>query len=362
MPQNTQEPQQNMGSLQNSEPDAAPALSPEPAPEGAQAASPDVETAADAAAIAALKQEDEAENEPYIVDPNAPVVVEFKHVYKRYKLYKDKHKRLLGLFFKSVPYKTVEASNDLNFTIRKGESVAFLGHNGAGKSTALKMITGVVFPTEGEVIVNGRVSALLELRAGFDRDLTGRENIRLRGQIWGLTEKQIDKLEPKVIKFADLGDYIDQPLRTYSSGMKARLGFAFASSVNPEILIVDEALSVGDRRFKRKCRRRVNRIMQRRNMTMIFVTHSTNSARKFCERGIVLEHGQVMFDGPIDDAIAFYEHKEDLDEARSEAADRAAGIDENAFIDAPAGDVPAIVADEPVAATPAAKQETEVAQ
>lgn len=359
MPQNTQEPQQNTGSLQNAEASTAPELPPKPVSKASEKPSSDAEAAADAAALAALRQEDDAELEAYAVDLDAPVVVEFKHVFKRYKLYKDKHKRLLGLFFKSVPYKTVEASNDLNFVIRKGESVAFLGHNGAGKSTALKMITGVVFPTEGEVIVNGRVSALLELRAGFDRDLTGRENIRLRGQIWGLTEKQIDKLEPKVIKFADLGDYIDQPLRTYSSGMKARLGFAFASSVNPEILIVDEALSVGDRRFKRKCRRRVNRIMRRRNMTMIFVTHSTNSARKFCERGIVLEHGQVMFDGPIDDAIAFYEHKEDLDEARSEAADRAAGIDEDAFIDAPAGDVPAIAIDEP---SPAAKEETEVAR
>lgn len=244
-----------------------------------------------------------------------PIAIQLSHVTKIYKLYKNDRRRLMGLFSKKVPYKEIKASNDLSFTVRKGESVAFLGNNGAGKSTVLKMITGVVYPTEGEITVNGRVSALLELRAGFDRDLTGRENIRLRGQIWGLNDQQIKKLEPKIVKFAELGDYIDQPMRTYSSGMKARLGFAFASSINPEILIVDEALSVGDRKFKAKCRRRVKRIMNKRNMTMLFVTHSAASARKFCERGIVLDHGTVLFDGPIDEAIAFYEHKDDIEEA-----------------------------------------------
>lgn len=257
-----------------------------------------------------------------------PVVVEFKHVSKRYKLYSSDRARLLGLFSKKVKYKTINASNDLSFTVRKGERVALLGTNGAGKSTILKMITGVSYPTEGEIVVNGRVSALLELKAGFDRNLTGRENIYLRGQIMGMSNEEIKKLEPKVVKFADLGDYIDQPMRTYSSGMKSRLGFAFASSVNPEILIVDEALSVGDKRFRSKCRRRVNKMAAKEGLTLLFVTHSTSSARKFCNRGIVLEKGTILFDGPIDDAIAFYEK----DEATEEKADIAAETaEEQAF-------------------------------
>ena len=135
----------------------------------------------------------------------------------------------------------------------------------------------------------------------------------------GLSKDEISKLEPKVVKFAALGDYIDQPMRTYSSGMKSRLGFAFASSVNPDILIVDEALSVGDARFRAKCRRRVTNMAADSGTTLLFVTHSTSSARKFCERAIVLEKGCIVFDGPIDDAIAFYEG----DEAVKEAADAA---------------------------------------
>lgn len=266
--------------------------------------------------------------QPVVVAPqetavpvDAPVVIEFKNVSKRYKLYSSDRKRLLGLFSKKIKYKTIKASNDLSFTIRKGERVALLGTNGAGKSTILKMITGVSFPTEGEIIINGRVSALLELKAGFDRNLTGRENIYLRGQIMGMTNEEIKKLEPKVVKFADLGDYIDQPMRTYSSGMKSRLGFAFASSVNPDILIVDEALSVGDKRFRAKCRRRVRRMAAKSGMTLLFVTHSIASAKKFCDRGIVLEKGTILFDGPIDDAIAFYMKDEEAEEAADERAE-----------------------------------------
>lgn len=254
----------------------------------------------------------------------APVVIEFKNVSKSYRLYSSDRKRLLGMFCKKVRYKHINASNDLSFTIRKGERVALFGANGAGKSTVLKMITGVSAPSSGEIVINGRVSALLELKAGFDRNLTGRENIRLRGQIMGLSKDEIRKLEPKVIKFAALGDYIDQPMRTYSSGMKSRLGFAFASSVQPDILIVDEALSVGDRRFRAKCRRRVTRMAEDSGTTLLFVTHSTSSARKFCERALVLEKGRIVFDGPIDDAIAFYEGDEEAKEAVDAAEEAAA--------------------------------------
>lgn len=240
-----------------------------------------------------------------------PVVVEFRHVTKEYKLYKNDRKRVMGMFSDKVKHRVIRANDDLSFVIHKGESVALLGSNGAGKSTALKMITGVIYPTSGEVIVNGRVSALLELNAGFDAGLTGRENINMRAQIWGLSKEEIEELEPAVVKFADIGSYIDQPVRTYSSGMKARLGFAFASSINPDILIVDEALAVGDRQFARKCRKRVKKIMRDDNVTVLFVTHSTGAAKNFCERGIVMEHGRKIYDAPIDDAVAFYEGGDD---------------------------------------------------
>lgn len=238
------------------------------------------------------------------------VIIEFDHVTKTYNLYKNDRARFLDIFGMcpdSLSLGSVNANNNLSFKIRRGEAVAFLGSNGAGKSTCLKMITGVTYPTSGEIHVNGRVSALLELKAGFDKNLTGRENIHLRGQVMGLTEEEIEKIEPEVVKFAALGVYIDQPYRTYSSGMKSRLGFAFAVSVDPEILIIDEALSVGDRKFKRKCIKRIRKIMTDENVTVLFVTHSTASAREFCSRGIVLDHGSKVFDGDIDEAIALYD-------------------------------------------------------
>ena len=245
------------------------------------------------------------------------VMIRFDHVTKSYRLYSSDRDRLVDIIrgHKRSKAQKVNAVSNLSFTIRRGEAIAFLGHNGAGKSTTLKMVTGVAQPTSGTVTVNGRVCALLELTAGFDRNLTGRENIHLRGQAVGMTPQEIQELEPKVVKFADLGSYIDQPVRTYSSGMKSRLGFAFASSVDPDILIVDEALSVGDRRFRAKCRRRVNRMAQDSGTTLLFVTHSTSSARKFCERALVLEKGHLVFDGPIEEAIAFYEGDEEAKEA-----------------------------------------------
>ena len=199
------------------------------------------------------------------------------------------------------------ANKDISFSIQRGEVLALLGENGAGKSTTLKMVTGVTHPTSGEIRVEGRVSALLELTAGFDPQLTGRENISLRGQILGLNRSEIKELEPDIIDFAELGLYIDQPMRTYSSGMKARLGFAFAVAIDPEILVVDEALSVGDRAFQKKCIDRIREIMMDENVTVLFVTHTSSTAKEFCSRGIVLDKGTKVFDGTIDDATKYYE-------------------------------------------------------
>lgn len=233
-------------------------------------------------------------------------VIEFKKVSKIYKLYKSDKKRLLAILFKRIPCKEKKAVDDVSFKIKRGEAVAIFGKNGAGKSTVLKMITGVTFPSSGEINVNGRVSALLELTSGFDSEFTGRENIYLKGRILGLKEHEIKKLEPKIVEFAELEEYIDQPVRTYSSGMKARLGFSINVNIEPEILIVDEALSVGDNEFKNKCIKKINEIIEKDNVTLLFVTHSTSVAKEFCKRGIVLKKGKVLCDTNIEEAIKKY--------------------------------------------------------
>lgn len=235
------------------------------------------------------------------------IVIEFKDVTKIYKLYKNDKQRLLSVFSKKVPHKEKKAVDNVSFQIRRGESVALFGKNGAGKSTVLKMITGVAYPTTGDIIVKGRVSALLELTSGFDPEFTGRENIYLKGQLSGLQDSEIRELEETIVDFAELGEYIDQPVRTYSSGMKARLGFAINVNINPEILIVDEALSVGDVAFKNKCLQKVNEIIEKNNVTLLFVTHATATAKQFCKRGIVMKNGKMLLDSDIDTAIHSYE-------------------------------------------------------
>ena len=233
-------------------------------------------------------------------------VIKFSNVTKVYKLYKSDRARFKGLFSKKVKYKENRAVNNLSFE----ESLALFGRNGAGKSTILKMITGVCFPTEGEVEVDGKVSALLELAAGFDVESTGRENIAFKCSLMGLTESEIAEVEPDIVEFADVGEYIDQPLRSYSSGMKARLGFAISVNARPDILIVDEALSVGDKAFRKKCKDKVAEIMADENVTLLFVTHSLATAKDFCKRGMVLEKGTKLFDGDIDEAIEFYDSRQ----------------------------------------------------
>ncbi len=231
--------------------------------------------------------------------------VQIKNVTKNYRLFKNERNRFLSFFDKNIEYKEKKALSNVSLKINKGELVALFGKNGAGKSTLLKMITGVVYPSEGIVRINGRVGALLELTAGFDPELTGRENIYFRGDVFGMREEEIKFLEDKIIDFAEIGEYIDQPVRTYSSGMKARLGFAININIEPDILIVDETLSVGDRAFREKCR---NAITQKiyDGITFIFVTHSLSDAKRFCKRGVVMKNGCIVFDGSVQDAADFY--------------------------------------------------------
>lgn len=238
------------------------------------------------------------------------VVISFKNVTKEYKLYKNDKARFKGLFSKRIPFKLKKAVNNLSFEVRKGDGLALIGRNGAGKSTILKMVTGVSYPTTGEIFVKGKISALLELSSGFDIESSGIENVYLKCSLLGMLQEEIDSVVDDIVEFADIGEYIDQPLRSYSSGMKSRLGFAISVNVNPDILIVDEALSVGDKNFRKKCIKRVREIMEDNNVTLLFVTHSLSTAREFCQRGIVLEKGKKLFEGPIEDAIEFYDARE----------------------------------------------------
>ena len=237
------------------------------------------------------------------------VVIRFDNVTKEYKLYKSDKARFKAMFSSRVPYKKKKAVNNLSFEVRKGEGLALIGRNGAGKSTILKMVTGVSFPTEGDIYVDGKISALLELSSGFDVEASGIENIRFKCSLMGMNDDEIEKALPDIIEFADIGEYIEQPLRSYSSGMKARLGFAISVNSNPDILIVDEALSVGDKAFRKKCTKKVQELMSDSNVTLLFVTHSLSTAKDFCQRGIVLEKGTKLFEGDIEKAIEFYDER-----------------------------------------------------
>lgn len=242
-------------------------------------------------------------------NPIDNIAIELRNVSKIYKLYKNDRQKLAATLIRGKKLQEKLANSDISFKITRGESVAILGKNGAGKSTLLKLITGVTFPTHGKIIVNGQVSAILELTAGFDDGLTGRENIYLKGLILGLQKSEIAEIENEVIRFADIGEYIDQPVKTYSSGMKSRLGFAVNAHIKPDILIIDEALSVGDKEFRKKCLNKITEIRSHEHTTVILVTHSMESARQFCERSLVLDKGRLIYDGPTSSALDFYSNK-----------------------------------------------------
>ena len=235
----------------------------------------------------------------------AQPIIEICHITKIYTLFKNNKEQFLSIFYRSPKLKKHLALDDVTFSVEKGESVGIIGNNGAGKSTILKTITGVTFPTSGQVEVRGRVAALLELTAGFEPEMTGRENIYLKGYILGLRDEYIHTIEEKVIDFAQLGDYIDQPVRTYSSGMKMRLGFSININTDPEILVVDEALSVGDNAFKKKCKDAIKDLIAR-GTTVLYVSHNADSVQEVCRRAIYLKKGKLVFDGPVEQALELY--------------------------------------------------------
>ena len=225
---------------------------------------------------------------------------------KTYRIYKKPFKRVIDLVFGKKNYTEYKALNKINVEIGKGEAVGVLGKNGAGKSTLLKIITGVVKPTEGSVDIKGKISAILELNSGFDQELTGLENIYVKGAILGYKKEEIDKKLNDIIEFADIGDYIHQPVRTYSSGMKARLGFAISVNVDPDVLIVDEALAVGDDIFKTKCLTKMSEF-RRAGKTIFFVSHSLYTVASFCTKCMWIKNGELIDYGPTQEVLPKYE-------------------------------------------------------
>jgi len=232
-----------------------------------------------------------------------------RNVSKCYKLYDnttDRLKEALSVSKKKF-HKNFLANENISFEIKKGEVVGIIGKNGSGKSTLLKLISNVLTPSEGNIIVNGEIAALLELGAGFNPEMTGIENLYLASSIAGIKQKDIEKKIEKIINFAELGEFIRQPIKTYSSGMKARLAFAFAIHTDAEIVIIDEALSVGDAAFVRKCYAKIEQMCASQNTTVLFVSHSGGAIKQLCDRVLLLHQGKLILDGDPKKIINLYE-------------------------------------------------------
>ena len=263
-------------------------------------------------------------DETVLQEAQAPAI-EVKDVVKIYKLYnkpRDRVKEAFG-FGKKQQTKLHYALNGVSLKIAKGETVGIIGTNGSGKSTILKIITGVLNPTSGEVHVDGRISALLELGAGFNMEYNGIENVYLNGTMMGFSEKEIEEKLPSILEFADIGDYVYQPVKTYSSGMFIRLAFAVAINIEPEILIVDEALSVGDVFFQAKCYRKFEEFKEQ-GKTIVFVSHDLSSISKYCDRVFLLNQGNLLGEGKPKEMIDAYKRVlvgqyEDAGEEKAEA-------------------------------------------
>lgn len=234
------------------------------------------------------------------------IALKIEGLTKEYKMFARKKDRLLETIIPSYnKHSSFRALNNFNLELKKGEILGILGRNGAGKSTLLKMITGVVTPTSGTIEKNGKVSSLLELGTAFNNELTGEDNIYQHGQVFGLSREEIEAKKPEIIEFADIGEHLYQPVKTYSSGMFARLAFACAINVDPDILIVDEVLSVGDMAFQLKCFKKFEEF-KKQGKTILFVTHSVNDVIRNCNRSIIISEGTKIFDGDVKTGVDKY--------------------------------------------------------
>lgn len=228
-------------------------------------------------------------------------------VYKTFNVYMDKANTIKEklMFFKRNKKEKREVLKGINLRIKQGETVALIGVNGSGKSTLLKLMTKIIYPNKGKITTNGKLTSLLELGAGFHPDFSGRENIYFNASIFGLTRKEIDERIDSIIEFSELGNYIDNPVRTYSSGMYMRLAFSVAINVNADILLIDEILSVGDQHFQEKCFNKM-RELKEQGKTMVFVTHSMASVKNLCDRAVWLYEGKIRMDGNTEEVVNEY--------------------------------------------------------
>lgn len=236
-----------------------------------------------------------------------PAIV-FQDVAKRFVVYHERPRSFQELvvnLFRANEREELWALRDISFVVRRGETLGLIGHNGSGKSTALKLMCRILEPTAGQVRVEGRVAALIELGAGFHPDLTGRENIFLNGSLLGLTRAEMEMRYDEIVEFSELGRFIDMPLKHYSSGMQMRLGFAIATCVDPDVLLIDEVLAVGDEGFQRKCLARINHF-RGSDKAIVFVSHDLGAVRQLCDRVVWLEDGVVMAQGPAHEVVAQY--------------------------------------------------------
>ena len=240
------------------------------------------------------------------------IALSVDHVGMKFNMSKEKVDNLKEYFVKFVKkeltYQEFWALKDVNFKVKKGERVGIVGLNGAGKSTLLKVIAGVLKPTEGSVTTYGKIVPLLELGAGFDKQYTGAENIYLYGSMLGYSKSFIDSKYDEIVEFSELGDFIDVPMKNYSSGMRARLGFSIATVVIPEILILDEVLSVGDAQFKKKSEAKIQSMFDK-GVTVLFVSHSLEQVKRICDKAVMLEHGNVIAYGDVEQVATVYNAK-----------------------------------------------------
>ncbi len=248
-----------------------------------------------------------------------PLAMKVDHVSMKFNLSSEKvdniKEYIIKMLKKELMFQEFWALRDINFNVRKGDRLGIMGLNGAGKSTLLKIVSGVLKATEGTVTTNGKIAPLLELGAGFDRQYTGSENIFLYGAMLGYSREFLQEKYDEIVKFSELGSFIDVPVKNYSSGMKARLGFSVATIVEPDILILDEVLSVGDAKFRKKCEQRIQSMFDK-GVTVLFVSHSTSQVLRMCNRGILLEHGRLIAKGTAEDVVSFYEAKMSENESR----------------------------------------------
>lgn len=235
-------------------------------------------------------------------------LVELQNISKRYNIYERPADRLKEIVWRNrrCYHREYWALHRVDLTVEPGMTTAILGPNGSGKSTLLQIIAGVIQPTTGTCKINGRLTAILELGAGFQPEYTGRENVLLSGMILGVSKEEMLKKMDAIAEFAEIGEFFDQPVKTYSSGMVVRLAFGAAINVEPEILLVDEAMAVGDSRFQQKCVKRIE-ALQQGGATIIFVSHDTKAVKRFCQQAVLLNGGRVISQGGVDEVVSMYE-------------------------------------------------------